>query len=981
MRAMTKTRILILFFLYLSTHLHAGSINLSHLTVKDGLLNSTVYFAMQDTKGFMWFCTETGVSRYDGRKFENFTMNDGLADNVIFKCFEDSRHRIWFLSYNGRLSFYRDGKIHNSDDMPYLSYKVTGAYLLQATEDGSGDIWIATSYGNVIKVNDSNVIQYEPLYFDRHHGDYFITSVLFKENDSVKKFFVDPTTADLYIQNLASGKTGPAGKFPAVYKQKKKVAGGNFCHKSSTFFLNDRDFVAYNGNGEWQVFDLEKYGIHSNVLSFLHDDHYLWIATDGQGVFKIDLTTRTLTANLLREELVIKIIRDSEQNLWFITYNNGVFVLKDNSQLFATINTQITYSTCSIEYNSQSYLVAGNYNGMIYIICNGEIQKSFRLSERKFNRVLDIIPIGGPAVMIGCDGGLYEYDVSSGKKTDRTSFLQGYKNFAAAPDSSIWFCSHDRIAILKHGKFSIITNSSLLLKYTAIAVASDSAYYAGTTNKLYRVCGSQLNVVLDDHILKTQVTGLKIANGFLWVATHGNGLFILKNDKVLRHITKADNGIVSDICEKLYDDGGKYMWLATNEGMSVIGRSDFKLISNINSDAGIISNDIKNISTGNGNVYAATSAGTSIFKLAEAQFQSNPPAVYVTRYNKGNEAVIDPAGKIVFDYFKGFITLSFTAITFQSAHNLQYEYKFAGDAEWHRTSATDIPFFSLSPGTHSLMFRAKKYNSNWSSPVFLDIMVNPAWYQSVWFRIAVGLLLVLAIYYTIHVRLKAIKRKANEAYEHNRKIRELESKALISQMNPHFIFNSLNTVQQLILVKEEEQSLNFLSDFSMLMRQMLENSRKQLISLAEEFDFLDRYLQLEAIRFNNRFHYSISVEGQLVPDEIKIPPVLLQPLLENAIKHGISSVKTHGSIKLSVRKENDFLLISVEDNGIGIDTHKKTVIPHHKKESKALIVLEERLKLIKNNKGQGSSMKIVDRNNSGDAAGGTLIELRIPILV
>jgi hypothetical protein len=773
-----------------------------------------------------------------------------------------------------------------------------------------------------------------------------------------------------------------AGKFPDVYKQNKKISGREFYGNKSTFLLNGNDFLTYNGNGKWQIFDLEKYGIRSRILSFLTDDRYLWIATEEQGIFKIDVETSTIAANILQNELVIKILKDQEKNLWFITYNNGAFVLKSNAQLFTNINSQITFSTCNLKFHARHYLFIGNNNGLIYQFCDGKQQGCFQLSTRKFNRVLDIIPAGTGRVLIGCDGGLYQYNLASNTKTDLTAHLSSYKNYAIAPDSSIWCCSHDHILILKNNQFTALVNKSRLLKYTAIAVVADSCYYVGTTNKLFKVSdGTQLSVILDDHVLKTQVTSLKIVDGYLWVATHGNGVFIVKNDKIVEHINKINNGVVSDICEKLYDDGEKYVWLATNEGLSAFGRTDHKLIGNVNSDAGIISNDIKNISSWNGSVYAATAAGTSIFDFQETQLRSDPPGVYVTRYKIGNATIIDPGGTVNFDYFKGFITISFTAITFQSSGSLQYEYKFAEDAEWHRTPVTDIPFFALRPGTHTLMFRAKKYNSSWSTPTTLSIIVNPAWYQTFAFKVLCAILLTLAMYCLVVFRLRAFRKKEREEHEHNRKINELENKALISQMNPHFIFNSLNTVQQLILVKEEEQSLNYLSDFSMLMRKMLENSRRQLITLAEELEFLECYLQLEVIRFSNKFAYSISIDSQLVQDEIKIPPVLLQPLLENAIKHGVSSVKDHAYIKLSVARAHDFLMITVEDNGIGIQAHKAAFRPGDKKNgSTALIVLEERLKLIKNDKGEGSLMNIIDKGYQTPAMSGTLIELRIPIL-
>ena len=146
---MQRIRVL-LSILLLNITAYAADTKLTHLTVKDGLLNSTVYYAMQDSSGFMWFCTETGVSRYDGTKFENFTLNEGLADNVIFKCYEDSKGRIWFLSYSGKLSYYLKGNIYSGSNTPWLNYPLSGAFLLSSIEEKNGTVWISTSLGDVL---------------------------------------------------------------------------------------------------------------------------------------------------------------------------------------------------------------------------------------------------------------------------------------------------------------------------------------------------------------------------------------------------------------------------------------------------------------------------------------------------------------------------------------------------------------------------------------------------------------------------------------------------------------------------------------------------------------------------------------------------------------------------------------------------------------------------------------------------------------
>ena len=185
-------------FLYCAFHSYASDV---HFTVKNGLPNSTVYFAMQDSKDFIWFCTATGVSRYDGRKFENFTMSEGLADNEIFRCIEDSKGRIWFLSYNGKLSFFYKGKMHNPQNTPWLSYDNTGAFLLNAIEDKKENLWFTTSLGFIIKITNCTLTKYKPSFTGKQFNNAYISSFIFLENDSVKKFAQDKLDI-VFIENF-----------------------------------------------------------------------------------------------------------------------------------------------------------------------------------------------------------------------------------------------------------------------------------------------------------------------------------------------------------------------------------------------------------------------------------------------------------------------------------------------------------------------------------------------------------------------------------------------------------------------------------------------------------------------------------------------------------------------------------------------------------------------------------------------------------
>lgn len=207
------------------------------------------------------------------------------------------------------------------------------------------------------------------------------------------------------------------------------------------------------------------------------------------------------------------------------------------------------------------------------------------------------------------------------------------------------------------------------------------------------------------------------------------------------------------------------------------------------------------------------------------------------------------------------------------------------------------------------------------------------------------------------------------AMELEQKVRQLEHAALLSQMNPHFIFNSLNTLQNLVIEGNEEAAVNFISEFSTLMREMLNNAKEELIPLKNEIEFLKRYVQLEEIRFNNKFNFSILVDAVFPKHLVKVPVMLIQPLLENAIRHGLAPSKHEKSLVLAVRNGGPFIIVEVTDNGIG---WKENTNKQHK--SHALENIKERLSLMHAPNQQNGRIEI-----KSELSKGTQITLWIPV--
>lgn len=950
----------------------ARNTNFTHYTVKDGLLNSTVYNAMQDSKGFIWFCTETGVSRYDGRQFGNFTIKNGLADNINFKCHEDKKGRIWFLSYNGQLSYFFGGKIYNKHNTPWLAYKDNGSFLLDCVEDKYDNIWFNTSLGDVLKITGNVVTVIPSPIPERQHNNNYFSSKLFTSYGTAKKM----TLIDFHVYevDLLSQKKTLIDSLPHFLNAPKFTCDARD-PLNPEYFLISGTLVKYAGR-KFEVLDRSSLSMQTTVLSFLSDNNTFWIATAGEGGARIshDAHGGRTTEYFLKGESITSMLKDAEGNLWLTTHGNGVFLLKNNTNNVTVLSTQPACNITSMNYKGRQYSFAGGYHGNITIYRGLDSVGAVRISTNTLNRINEIIRIDSDRMAFLCDEPIaYIYNLQTHARTPLIMY-QGFKAASIDTSGGTWICTQEQVQKLKGNALQIVMETGRLGKLLAFAAISDSLFYIGTANRLYKISGSHRQAIMDDMLLKSGVADIKISNGVVWVATHGNGIFLLKDDHVIKHIT-TENGLISDVCQKLYDDHKRFIWLGTNNGISVLDRSNGTVFHNLSSGAGLISDDINNICQYNDSVFVATSSGINIFRLGDIMHTAPPPRVFVTALKKANVEITDPGDSVAFDFYKGFLNIHFTALTYEAPRDCRYEYKFEQDREWQHTQITDITLFGLPPGTHKLLLRARKYNSAWSNPIAFTIIVRPLWYQSLWFAVAAGCIIILCLYLLFMVRIRQLKKRTEKQNRYEKQIIELESKSLAYQMNPHFIFNSLNTVQQFILAKDERQGLTYLGEFSKLMRQILENSKKTSILLSEEVAFLRRYMELERTRYSNKFTYSINTGNTLQNEDIRIPPMLLQPLLENAVKHGIASID-NGHITLSLSLSNNMLTAIVEDNGSGIYHINNTVVSAINRESTALRVLEERVKLIKSADGRKGSFTVTDKGLQGDT--GTIIEINIP---
>jgi hypothetical protein len=386
---------------------------------------------------------------------------------------------------------------------------------------------------------------------------------------------------------------------------------------------------------------------------------------------------------------------------------------------------------------------------------------------------------------------------------------------------------------------------------------------------------------------------------------------------------------------------------------------------------------INDIEVVNDIVYLATDSGLQYFNPSMLTANSKRPILNLDKITVNGEShKIDGA----LTYNENTISVYYTGISFQDYGSLQYEYKLNEENYWTPTQIRQIEFKNLPHGDYNLQIRALSSNGNHSEVKELQFKITPPFWKTIPFIVGVILLGAIILYFIISRIIKTLKqrfelerrslRTEREKTELEKKTIELEQKALRLQMNPHFIFNTLNTIKGFYSGGDIKDANLYISRFSKLLRLILENDM-HLVSLETEIEMLELYIKLIQLRYQDVFEYNITIDNGIVTSETAIPPMLLQPIVENAIIHGLAPAGRKGQLNVSFFMEEDKLTCKVQDNGVGVKTMNG--IKHSNHESKGISITRERVKFFNE-----SSDDVNFQVTSNLKSPGTEVRIRIP---
>lgn len=959
------TYVLRLLFTYLlgllSLTLSAQELSYHHFTTDDGLPSSEVYDVYQDSKGYIWMASDHGLVKYDGYNFKTFNTNNGLPDNTIFKIKEDNKGFLWVQTFSkGLFSF--DGEKFSSH--PQNNWILQNSVMKAVySYDFIGDTLLITNLISIYGCSNNDTFV-----FGRYTKPYTVEKMPLH-----LQYFKLPTGKFMYT--LAEETIAPFGHLPGCqYGEALINHPGKDNAITGLIFLSDTTNAAYINNCVYLVTagllvpeELYCFDHRINCM-YQSSDKKLWIGLNKGGLAAFEQVNGKyiLQNRYFNDYSISSILEDREHNYWLTTLEDGTFFVPGIN--FQRISLGSSHN--AIPTKAMSLLA---YDNSIYI----GTDKSALLKLDKLNEV-KTFPYKGRQERI-------EDIIEINNQIEPTAYFENITYECAcgtAPLSLAKLPGSNKVAIGGHRGFAIIQDKKVIKCSTTEGfnarvpiVYYDSIYQLlmGTNIGLYQLKNDSLSYFFSDSLLNNiRVTDIKpVPSGGIVITTRGEGLFYINGNKRI-NITEKEN-LISNLIEKVYVENDSSFWIATYSGLSHLtvnfSRQPIKpIIENYTKREGLSSNEINDIEMFGGEVWLATNNGLCHFKPRLVKKVSSSFPLYLT------SVVINGVARSKEDLAnlksnENNLVFELTGLNYKSLGSINYHYVLEGRSRFEGVSKTRrISFIGLEPGDYQIRVTAIAATGDTSlRAITLNFSIPPYFTRTWWFiglivlAILVGVLSIVYLYYQ-NLTIK------NET---RTQVIEAEQAALRSQMNPHFIFNVLNSIQSFLGENDKKQAQNFLGKFSQLVRRTLHNSQFMFITLEEEIRSLHIYLQLEQMRFESKISYSIDTAPGVIPAKLLVPPMMIQPLIENSILHGITPSGKNGVIKIAFRVKNNMLHCSVTDNGIGLKAAASS--NHDGHQSTAIQNLRKRLDLLNRLYKTNATLEITEIYDSGVTQGTTAL--------
>lgn len=945
------------------------SFNFQKLGSEEGLNNANIFNVQQHPNGLLYLTTQNGIYQYDGYNFVKLKI-DSLKSNALQGLNIVNTKQLYLSLRDEGVASY---------DLETKKYKL----LSQISFKGNCDQFIITDDHayflntgielTTVDLKTKEIIKDEMIKKDRGNT----ANCIFKT--STNKIFVGRKDG-LYELNGAKQTKADYLKNNSVFSITQNKEGKLILGTSGSILIINNNSVekeiipAYKTKSVSYLPDGGR-----NIEKIIADDYgRIWFTSfPGESLYLYENNTvhdifETLD---LPPSLINCLYKDRDQNIWIGTFSDGVYFIQN--PYFNSFNFLFNRKILNVNsvYLKNNLLVAGTSNGLYGVNLNNNQSKILSKPDEVINEPIGTINEINDVIYFSTRNEIPPSVFSDSRVTyrfrslnaaqfypiekdkivvaDRQASVLLFSNYGSTFSDTLISFSNYRIAINDFIK----TGDSLL-----VATGSGLYLYDFKTKKEKVVSGVHFNYIIND---------LASINGKIYLA-HESGITELNSQKLIQNIGNINLSAVKKI--KYFNE---LIWLATLDGVYICDKN-WNPLKVLNKSSGLLSNSISDIVFNNETVCIATARGISVASLNSIiNGISKLRPVSINQLNVNGESIPFNSAGISLNKDQENISISFYSPLFSKPNKQYYRYRI-GQGEWTFINDNSISLSLTTGGEYNIDISVSGDKINWSDTTGIKINKEAKITESNWIYLAVtlgGLLLISFISWLI---IKRVKENAKRRLQEEQQVNVLKHQAMNALLSPHFIFNSLTSIQNYINSNNSLKASEYLAKFSRLIRMIIEKAAQREITLHDELARLTYYLELEKERFKNKFDFFIEVDPTINTTEVKIPNMIIQPHAENCIIHGILPKMEHGTLLISFKKqEGNKLCICIEDDGIGLIKAKEHSKTGHKSLGTSTIktILDINSKL----NGKMQTVSMVDKSTLNPPSVGTRITIELEL--
>ena len=915
------------------------------LSLEDGLPQN-MYRVVQDSEGYIWILSGDGIARYDGQNFNFLTIQNGLPVNDVFNFVPDRLGRNWLINNNNYFTYLRGDSIKTFDIQK------------------KNRIYIVSNDSLSTDISDNEVVRrffpddsYEEIEFYKYlytflYPDLKIDSLANYETltrqDSLGELFM---TYDTYYRHLT------LQKLRDFFDKKNKFKG----------FTKDLlvDSMLYSSTYQTVFQDC----INDETLQFFTENYHFTFDYD----FNLE---SSIKINNPQNRLIKSVLKDRNGDFWLVS-KDGIYIVNKNfisNKMKWLPQTQNINVLGIKKYKDRFILHSSNNNIFSY---SKEKNKDYlvdtiyaRPSTKSIRNLMQIEIINDRLYYVYPIKDLNSIALSKNNHEQYSSI----ENFISLTQGTLTqLCYKDSIVLftkrniagrinLKSSKDSYFFNG----KSTDIDYSEGTTYLAGI-DSLFTYKGTTLESSIEFKNIKHVIA---ISSNSFVIINEIYQSFYCKNNEC-KELVELNGKKVKDLLLFegnywfIYDRGLIKASLNPARGFTL--KKEFKLaeILKVNQINDLIVNDsIATIATDKG-----------LFEFNHVNFEIIPDSFpLLIEIIETSENTYTYSSDIILPYDERSLTIHCSALSFKDSKPIEYHYIMKGsDDQLSFTTNSNIRYTNLNPGKYEFeVFAINEYGSKSETKSF-SLKIKKPWWQTYIFLLLCLVLLLSGIWYIFKRRINKIKEKSRI----EQKFAELELTALQSQMNPHFVFNAMSSMQNLIQQKDFIKSDSYLAKFSRLMRMYLESSKQKYIPIQDELEIIELYIALEKLRFQEKISFQLDNHLSIELVQAKIPSSLIQPFIENAINHGLFHKEGPGLIILRLYEKENVIFIEIEDDGVGRVKSEEINKGIFKPKSRAIGIIDDKIKAIKKMDNYNLNYEIIDLYDKLNKPTGTKVIIQI----